>query len=276
MKTTLNYGAIKDTVTKVAAMEVIRENANNTLFNFQNLMKESTILKKQHLIYKNLQSTKPFSKERLAERFLQQNLRVLINDSWDAIISENKNARFKLFGGVNEQAGEGGFVIARSDNAKLYEAIHTLIEAETNKFFSDFEKEAQSYEFVMEHLTREVIKEDQSEEKRDTPEFNKFWKFVTKNAMSNFNQRYTHLSEDEKKVFKVLVAEGDIKINYITQARKEALDLIKEKKNILPKEDQVKLQSFEEKLQKEVEPNILVSDDYIFETTQLLSVLKSI
>ena len=132
MKTTLNYGAIKDTVTKVAAMEVIRENANNTLFNFQNLIKESTILKKQHLIYKNLQSTKPFAKERLAERFLQQNLRVLSNDSWDAIISENKNARFKLFGGVNEQAGEGGYVVARSDNAKLYESIHTLIEAETN------------------------------------------------------------------------------------------------------------------------------------------------
>ena len=276
MKTTLNYGAIKDTVTKVAAMEVIRENANNTLFNFQNLIKESTILKKQHLIYKNLQSTKPFAKERLAERFLQQNLRVLSNDSWDAIISENKNARFKLFGGVNEQAGEGGYVVARSDNAKLYESIHTLIEAETNKFFTDFEKEVQSYEFIMEHLTREVVEEEQSEEKSDTPEFSKFWKFVTKNAMSNFNQRYIHLTEDEKKVFKVLVAEGDVKINYITQARKEALDLINEKKNNLPKEDQVKLQSFEEKLQKEVEPNVLVSDDYIFETTQLLSVLKSI
>ena len=128
----------------------------------------------------------------------------------------------------------------------------------------------------MEHLTREVVEEEQSEEKSDTPEFSKFWKFVTKNAMSNFNQRYIHLTEDEKKVFKVLVAEGDVKINYITQARKEALDLINEKKNNLPKEDQVKLQSFEEKLQKEVEPNVLVSDDYIFETTQLLSVLKSI
>lgn len=277
MKTTLNYGAIKDTVTKVAAMEVIRENSKTTLFDFQNLMKESTILKKQHLIYKNLQTAKPFAKERLAERFLQQNLRVLANDDWDTIIAENKDARFRLFGGVNEQAGEGGFVVARKEHAQLFESIHTLIESETNKQFTEFEKEAEAYEYVMSHLTREVLAEnDQSDEAQDKPEFSKFWKYLTQNAMSNFNQRYAHLSEDEKKVFKVLVAEGDAKINYITQVRQEALDLIKEKKATLPKEDQVKLTSFEQKLSKEVEPAILVSDDYIFETTQLLSVLKAI
>ena len=276
MKTTLNYGALKETVTKVAAMEVMRENEdkNKTLFNFQNLIQESTLLKKQHLIYKNIQTAKPFKKERLAERFLQQNLKTISNSKWNDIIKENKNARFRLFGGINEQVGEGGTVLATKDHAELFESIHTLIEAETNNLFENYTKESEAYEYVINYLLRES--NEKSEETSDSPKFNKFWKYLTKNAVNNFEKRYSHLSESEKKVFKILVAEGDVKLNYINQTKQDVLDLINEKSKTLPKEDVIKLESFRKKINQEVDPQTLIGDDYIFEVTQLLNVLKEI
>lgn len=277
MKTTLNYGAIKDSVTKKSAMEVLRENTNNTLFQFQNMLSENKILKKQHIIYKNIEASKPFEKERLAERFLKQNLRLIANSDWNSIMESNRQARIQLFGSVNEAKNEGGYVIASPENKILFESIHTLIEAETNKHFSDFENEANAYEFVIGHLTRTITEgEETSEEKSDSPKFNKFWNFLTQNAISNFEKRYSHLNEDEKKVFKILVAEGDVKINYIKDIKEKALDLINQKMESSIKEDSIKLEAFKNKLEKEVEPSVLVSDDYIFECTQLLSVLKEL
>jgi|TARA_R110000851_G_scaffold285798_1_gene439564 hypothetical protein len=280
MKTTLNYGAIKDSVTKKSAMEVLRENTNSTLFEFQNLLNENTTLKKQHIIYKNIESSKPFEKERLAERFLKQNLRLIASTKWDhydgSIMKSNKQARIKLFGGINEAKNEGGYILASPENKVLFESIHTLIEAETNRDFSNFELEAKSYEHVINHLTRTITEGDKSLEESDSPKFNKFWGFLTQNAISNFEERYSHLNEDEKKVFKILVAEGDVKINYIKDTKGKALKLINEKLKDSVKEDSIKLEAFREKLEKDVSPTMLISDEYIFECTQLMTVLKEI
>jgi len=280
MKTTLNYGAIKDSVTKKSAMEVLKENTNNTLFKFQNLLNENKTLKKQHIIYKNIEASKPFEKERLAERFLKQNLRLIANTEWDhyddSIMENNKRLRVQLFGGINEAQNEGGYVVSSPENKLLFESIHTLIEAETNKEFSEFEREANAYEYVIGHLTRTITEGDKSLEENDAPKFNKFWEFLTQNAISNFEQRYSHLNEDEKKVFKILVAEGDVKINYVKDTREKALELISKKLEGSIKEDAIKLEAFREKLKKDVSPATLVSDEYIFECTQLLTVLKEI
>jgi len=277
MKTTLNYGAIKDSVTKKTAMEVLRENTNNTLFEFQNVLNEDNVLKMQHILYKNIQSSKSFKKERLAERFLKQNLKLISNTKWNTIMESNKVARVKLFGSINEAKSEGGYVISSPENKVLFESIHVLIESETNILFSDFEKEADAYEYVVGHLTRELNEEKtNSLEESDSPKLNKFWGFLTKNAISNFESRYSHLNEDEKKVFKILVAEGDIKMSYIKETKEKALGLIDEKMKDSSREDKVKLETFKNKLNKKVDLNVLVSDDYIFECTQLLTVLNNI
>jgi hypothetical protein len=77
-----NFGAIRDSVAKLSSIELMRENKSDTLDNFIKKTNSSHNLKKQQLIYKNIQECKPFAKERLAERFLNQNLNMFKNSSF--------------------------------------------------------------------------------------------------------------------------------------------------------------------------------------------------
>ncbi|GIV44012.1 MAG: hypothetical protein KatS3mg035_1135 [Bacteroidia bacterium] len=80
---TFNFGAIRDTVAKLSAAEIIREEKSQTLDKFLKIVKKSPILTKQHFVYKNFETAKPFQKERLAERFIAQNLQLFKNEKWE-------------------------------------------------------------------------------------------------------------------------------------------------------------------------------------------------
>lgn len=74
----LNFGAIRDSISRLSSMEILKENTSNTLKTFTNKVKKSPVLLKQHLVFKNFEESRPFAKERLAERFISQNLTILI------------------------------------------------------------------------------------------------------------------------------------------------------------------------------------------------------
>jgi hypothetical protein len=217
-----NFGAIRDSIMKLSASELIKESQSKTMNTFLESVQKSSLLKKQHLIFKNLQESKSFDKERLAERFLNQNLQLFSNEKWSDILEENKKLRRGLLDDMH--------VEARKDEA-LFEAISTLIENITNPNFSDFEKEQNSYEFVIKHLTRPVLSEsDKSTEKSDFPTFaGNSWKYLTKMAISNFNERFNHLNENEKKAFKILVSDYNTKSKYLESLRKENIEIIDNK-----------------------------------------------
>jgi hypothetical protein len=209
-----NFGAIKDTVSRLSSSEIIRENESKTLNRFVNEVKNNPVFYKQNILYKNIKECKPFEKERLAERFIAQNLKMVSDLKWNDILNENKRIRRELLDDMH--------VEAQVDN-DLFECINTLLESQTNPNFTDFYKEQEAYEKIVSHLTREVVEEsEKSEEKEDNPDlFKNSWRFITQNAVSNFNERYDHLNESEKEVFKILVSEGNIKKAYLENLKEE-------------------------------------------------------
>lgn len=214
-----NFGAIRDSIMKLSASELIKESKSRTLDSFTNRIQKSSVLSKQHLIFKNLQESKSFSKERLAERFLNQNLQMFTNEKWENILRENKTLRKELLDDIHVEAKKDG---------KLFESINIMIESITRGGFSDFEKEQGAYEFIISHLTRQVVSEqEKSNENNDSPKLvGDAWKFVTKMAISNFNERFKHLNEEEKKAFKILISDSNTKINYFESLKRENLELI--------------------------------------------------
>lgn len=270
-----NFGAIRDSIMRLSASEFIKESLNNTLDSrsktldsFTTRIKKSSILSKQHLIFKNLQESKIFDKERLAERFLNQNLQLFVNEKWENIIAENKTLRRELL---------DDFHVEAKKDSKLFESINVLIESITRGGFSDFEKEQNAYEYVLSFLTRTPITEsEKSEEKTDAPKLvGDAWKFITKMAINNFNERFKHLSENEKKAFKILISDNSTKTNYLESLRQENIDLIDKK---LVEEKDIKaielLNTFKSKLDSLKGVNHLNLDESIISCLELKENLK--
>ena len=263
-----NFGAIRDSIMKLSAAELIKESRSRTLDSFTSAIKKSSTLSKQHLIFKSLQNCKPFEKDRLAERFLNQNLQLFVNESWENILAENKTIRKELL--------DDNHVEAKADG-KLFESISILIESMTKKGFTDFEKEQEAYEFILSHLTRKVVAEsEKSEEKNDSPNLVKdSWKFITKMAINNFNERFKHLNEEEQKTFKILISDNNTKTNYLESLKQESITLIDKK--ILEEKD-IKsldlLNTFKSKLENMKNVNHIGLDESIISCLELKNNLK--
>lgn len=263
-----NFGAIRDSIMKLSAAEILRESRSKTLDTFTTSVRKSPILNKQHLIFKSLQNCKPFEKERLAERFLNQNLQLFANEKWENILSENKKLRKELLDDYHVEAKSDG---------KLFESVNILIESLTKGGFSDFEKEQEAYEFVLSHLMRKVVNEsEKSEEKNDSPKLVKdAWKFITKMAINNFNERFNHLSEDEQKTLKILISDNNTKTNYLKSLKEENINIIDKK--ISEEKDQKVidlLNGFKVKLEGVGQGNFTNIDESIISCLELKATLQ--
>ena len=267
-----NFGALRDSIAKLSSMELMKESKSATLNSFIKKTNASPNLKKQQLIFKNIQECKPFAKERLAERFLSQNLNMFRNTKWQDILRENMGMRKELLGNPDVshvEAKEGG---------ELFEAINTLIESVSNTAFSDFEREGAAYDLVIEHLTREVKEEEQSKENDDSPALKEAWKFVTKLAVNNFNKRYEHLNESEKEVLSVLTSSNNDKEEYLNDIKKENIKLINA---LLENENTEKVNhdiliEFKEKIERISTVSSIEIDDYILECIDLRQMLNDL
>jgi hypothetical protein len=264
-----NFGAIRDTITRLSSAELIREHKSVTLDKFLSEIKKSPILTKQQFVFKNIETAKPFTKERLAERFIAQNMQLFKNEKWNNITTENKRVRKELLDDMH--------IESRVDN-KLAESINTLIEFNSNSIQSDFgkeiEREIDAYDYVIKHLTRLVNESDYSKEKEDNPKLNESWKFITKVAVNNFNDRYEHLNEDEKKVFSVLIADEKTKISYLSEIKDQNLKMISqllETKVDLDSDSKELLEGFKDKLMNMKNVNFVNIDEYILSNLELQS-----
>jgi len=241
----VNFGVIKDAIFTFSAKEMIAEHKNNArvLNEFYNSIKENPALKLQYLIYKNLENGQ-CAKERLAERYINQNLKLIESQKWEDILKVNKELRRKALGEQHIEALPG-----KND---LYEAINLLIKSVTYRKFTDIDASQQAYDLVMEHLLKPKVENVPADVLKEETEYPKFlsWKFVTNLAVNKFNERYVHLSEGEKKLVKTLLMPFDNKLNYYLDLRKENLDQVS---NLLSStnEESAKsaLQTFKDKMQ---------------------------
>lgn len=220
MNYTLNFGAIKDSVFKFSAHKMLKEGKENDILkSFLSEVKSKPMLKAQYFLYKNLEEGS-FDKENLAERYLNQNLNLVKNFNWHEILQEHKILRKLYF-------PEEFLVLGIPEKRDLYEAISTLLESVTKPGFSNINKSEQAYDFVLNHLmTKKTINESENlHEKEDMP--NVFsWKYLTQKAVNNFNERYSHLNENEKKLLKVLMQDDKEKKLHLEHLISETLELI--------------------------------------------------
>ncbi len=268
MKTTLNFGALKDTITKKAGMEMLQENKNSTLSDFMTQIRKNPILKKQYLIYKNFEKTKPFEHARLAERFITQNMEAMKQVGWQQLMDENAKMRQNLLGGPDECT-----VMARTENQELFENVSTLIESTINPMFKDFDKDAKAYGALVEHLTRKM---PEMNEEKERPETSKLWRFVAKNALGYFNERYEALDEEERELFGVLISEAKEKKEKVSRMREDLISLVETKmeKASDNREDVIILESFRDKLKKDVDDAMLTSDEYVMACFELKKTIE--
>jgi len=218
----LNFGCIRDSIIRILGSKFLNENDEKSVVNFIKEVKNNPILHKQFLIYKSIEGCKPFEKERLAERFLNQNLKLIQGVDWNSVLNENKQIRKKFIADSHVESNG-------SKNNDLFNSIHILMESYMRPNPSNVAEDQKAYEIVLDHLTRKVVNEnDKSKEKTDNPHLLNS-DFILKIAVNNFNQRFEHLNEGEKEVFKMLIAEGDHKDNYIEELKGDILKLINEK-----------------------------------------------
>ena len=217
----LNFGAIKDSILRFSSKEFINESGekNTILNNFLTKLKEDPIQKIQYLIFKNLEEGS-FKKERLAERYINQNIKLLESITWDQIINSNRDIRIGLL--------ENCHVEGDTAKSTLYENIHTLIESNTRKGFSNIDQSESAYESILEHLMAEKVIENKTEgtiEENDNPKIFS-WDFITKLAVNNFNKRYSHLNESEQSLLKILLSTEENKKNHLKDLKSENLETI--------------------------------------------------
>ena len=259
---TLNFGAIKDSIIRLTSQEILKENKNNSFKTFTDSIKKNPVLFKQYLVFKNFENCTPFNKERLAERFINQNLSILKGIKWQDIIRENKNIRITLLENSHVESTKG-------EKDELFNNIHTLIESITNPNFSNISKEQFSYEYLINYLTRPNTENKKIQEENDNPDL-KNWKFVTKLAVNNFNERYSHLNENEKNILKILLSDDNKKINYIEDLKKENLNLINKLIKETKEDKKIKiLETFKNKLNTEFIYDSFSADDFIISYSEL-------
>lgn len=261
----LNYGAIRDTILRFASKQLVSEGGkSSTIFDsFLKGLKEIPALKVQNIVFKNLEEGK-FAKERLAERYIAQNLKLIEGTTWDKVIDANRNIRISLL--------ENSHVEGQDNKSELYESIHTLIESTCRKGFTEIDKANQAYEFILNHLLREDV-ENNEVDKQETEEFPKLlsWGFVTNLAVNNFNQRYSHLNENEKSLLKILLSTEENKFNYLEDLKNENLTLINSllKENIDEENEKI-LINFKNKIENKLDENI---DENIIHLAELKDTL---
>lgn len=272
--TNLNFGAIKDSILRTSSKEMINEGESKTVKDFKEQISKRPSLQKQYYIYKNIEKTKPFSKERLAERFLKQNLELVKGLNWEEdIIKENKKIRNNMISHED--------VRPYDDKKQLFEDVHTLIEASTKEEFYDIQKEQEAYERVIDHLMtnkeddKDNIQEEENKEKSDEP--NEPWEYITKIAADNFNERYEHLNETEKKIFNILISDNNKKSNFLKDTIEESNNILGKIKNDENyKEHSEMMEDFSKKLKRIDENDTTNLDENILYCVELKETLEEL
>ena len=211
---TLNFGAIEESILRLRSR--VFDDGRNGVESFQGIVNENHILKRQQLIFHSICTDKCFVKQRLAERFIYQTIELINGVNWKDLTDANRTLRISFLDDTH--------VGSTTNRDELFNAIHTLIECKCRGFGNfDQEQEQLATDTIIENI---MNNENDTIEGSDEPEPS--WEIVTKIALSNFEKRYSHLSESEMKLVEMLVAEQDKKENYL-------LDLIQENKEKISK-----------------------------------------
>jgi hypothetical protein len=200
MAKNINFGFIKDgLVNSTTSLYLNESKVTNDLKDFLKIVKSSPILTLEYIVYKNIEN-KQISDDTLATRYIDENISLLKKYTKKEIINEND--KLSIF--------ERDYTIS-NEKEILYESISTIIlENAQDNTFKNVDKIHTAFENVLNFIKNNKVNKDLNENKSLFEEYKDKYlniDFIFNNAVKKFNDKYSHLSEGEKRILKVLVKE---------------------------------------------------------------------
>lgn len=255
-----NFGKIKNVFNSLLA-ESLGKNDEKTkdLFKkYVKIIKESEILKTQFLIYNNIEN-KVDSDPMSAFAYVSENLKLLEKFNQSEILKENKKLSF-LINSFKEKLEED------YDLSNLHESISDLIFIKRTP--QNVEKVMTEIKKVTEYIT--ANKEKTINEKIDLP-----LSLMTKLMVDKYNQKYSSLDENEKKLLKVLIStDVESKKDFYNKTVDECLSIINQFLIESENESEEKLLKVKNKLSENKEE--ITNENFLNKITKLLELKNNL
>lgn len=200
MAKNINFGFIKDGLVKSTTSLYLNESkVNNDLKDFLKIVKSSPVLTLEYIIYKNIEN-KHIPDDVLATRYIDENISLLKKYSKKEILNENE--KLSIFQKEYEISKE---------KQNLYESISTIILENTpDNTYKNVDKIHGAFENVLTYIKTNKKENELNENKSLFEEYKDKYlniDFIFNNAIKKFNDKYSHLSEGEKRILKVFIKE---------------------------------------------------------------------
>lgn len=206
-----NFGKLKNTFNSLLVEAIAtKDDKKKEIFkSYIKAIKENKILKDQFMVYCNIENKSEINEHKASE-FVKENIELLKKYSKEEIIEANN----KLKEILAEQEYEYD-----NDLESLHKDINTLIF--TDKSPKTIDQIVESLSSIVEYIKKNEIKQKVSESDI-TP-----LSILTNIAVDKFNDKYSELSEDEKKVLKTIIeSDNKGKQNIFTSLVRECIDLV--------------------------------------------------
>lgn len=173
-----------------------KQNDDNSAVEIMGIIKESPILSKEYIVYKNIEN-KSITNDYLASNYIGSNISLFDGVKYSDFLNEHaKLDKYNID------------IVVDENKLKLYESIHNLItETTTKKGIKAVDKIYESFEYVLNFLkTNEIISEsieDQSENEIDG-----FEELYLINLVEKYNLKYETLGTKENNILHSLVIES--------------------------------------------------------------------
>jgi hypothetical protein len=183
----INFGNIKTNFNELLVEGITQKNDKKKaeFSKYLKVLKENKILRTQFFIYDNIEN-KCEPKEYLALQFLDENLNLLSKFNKSDIISENEKLGRLLKGKEIDYSKK-----------KLHECLNKLIT--TKKSGKNIDELLEAKNYVIDYMVKNTVKESVIDGGYVPTSL------MTSIMVDNYNEKYSELSENEKKVVKALI-----------------------------------------------------------------------
>ena len=210
---------------------------------------------------------------------------IFITTALDASKKLNKgqlrNQKYQLIREIKDNYKVEEFFSSKIKNYKQLAALYTLIEGYNSKNISDTQQLVDNKVTLLEFLTKQEV----SEEKKQTliEEFSNYDKdtriLTYKVLLERFNDKYQHLSKEQKQVLKEFINSVDsaprLRNFYNSKVNELKDSLVKENKNIKDKATSIKIQEVSKYLT-ELDKSSKVGDDNLVDLLRYYELVKEI
>ena len=210
---------------------------------------------------------------------------VFITTALDASKKLNKgqlrNQKYQLIREIKDNYKVEEFFSSKIKNYKELAALYTLIEGYNSKNISDTQQLVDNKVTLLEFLTKQEV----SEEKKQTlieefSDYDKDTRILTyKVLLEKFNDKYQHLSKEQKQVLKEFINSVDsaprLRNFYNLKVNELKDSLIEENKNIKDKATSIKIQEVSKYLT-ELDKSSKVGDDNLVDLLRYYELVKEI